>query len=239
MRRHVRGGRHRRRGGAGQRRLLAGRARPLRRRRAGDRLAPSPRARQRRRRRRAAPPPARRSTTSSSSPSPRGPGSSARCSSAWPRRRGSPPRGGCRSRPVDHLQGHVAANFLAPDPIEPPFLCLIASGGHTLLVRVDDHRGFEVIGGTLDDAAGEAFDKGARLLGLGYPGGPALSRLAAERRPDGVRVPHRRARARASTSRSPASRRRCSTPCATWGRRRPRAAPPTSPPPTSTRSSRR
>jgi N6-L-threonylcarbamoyladenine synthase len=81
--------------------------------------------------------------------------------------------------PVDHLQGHVAANFLAPDPIEPPFVCLIASGGHTLLARVTDHRGYEVIGQTLDDAAGEAFDKGARLLGLGYPGGPALSKLAA------------------------------------------------------------
>jgi len=80
--------------------------------------------------------------------------------------------------PVDHLQGHVAANFLAPDPIAPPFLCLIASGGHTLLVRVTDHRGYEVLGRTLDDAAGEAFDKGARLLGLGYPGGPALSKLA-------------------------------------------------------------
>jgi N6-L-threonylcarbamoyladenine synthase len=80
--------------------------------------------------------------------------------------------------PVDHLQGHVAANFLAPDPIEPPFLCLIASGGHTLLARVTDHRGYEVLGRTLDDAAGEAFDKGARLLGLGYPGGPALSKLA-------------------------------------------------------------
>jgi N6-L-threonylcarbamoyladenine synthase len=80
--------------------------------------------------------------------------------------------------PVDHLQGHVAANFLAPEPMEPPFLCLIASGGHTLLVRVTDHRGFEVVGQTLDDAAGEAFDKGARMLGLGYPGGPALSKLA-------------------------------------------------------------
>ena len=80
--------------------------------------------------------------------------------------------------PVDHLQGHVAANFLAPEPLEPPFLCLIASGGHTLLARVTDHRGYEVLGQTLDDAAGEAFDKGARLLGLGYPGGPALSRLA-------------------------------------------------------------
>ena len=82
--------------------------------------------------------------------------------------------------PVDHLQGHVAANFLQPDPFEPPFVCLIASGGHTLLARVTDHRGFEPIGQTLDDAAGEAFDKGARLLGLGYPGGPALSRLAAD-----------------------------------------------------------
>jgi N6-L-threonylcarbamoyladenine synthase len=81
--------------------------------------------------------------------------------------------------PVDHLQGHVAANFLAPEPFEPPFVCLIASGGHTLLVRVEDHAGYEVLGRTLDDAAGEAFDKGARLLGLGYPGGPALSRLAA------------------------------------------------------------
>jgi N6-L-threonylcarbamoyladenine synthase len=80
--------------------------------------------------------------------------------------------------PVDHLQGHVAANFLLPHAIEPPFLCLIASGGHTLLVRVTDKRGYEVLGQTLDDAAGEAFDKGARLLGLGYPGGAALSALA-------------------------------------------------------------
>jgi N6-L-threonylcarbamoyladenine synthase len=91
--------------------------------------------------------------------------------------------------PVDHLQGHVAANFLAPEPIEPPFLCLIASGGHTLLVRVTDHRGYEVIGRTLDDAAGEAFDKGARLLGLGYPGGPALSRLALEGDPTAFAFP--------------------------------------------------
>jgi N6-L-threonylcarbamoyladenine synthase len=80
---------------------------------------------------------------------------------------------------VDHLQGHVAANFVAPDPFEPPFVCLLASGGHTLLARVTDHAGYETLGQTLDDAAGEAFDKGARLLGLGYPGGPALSRLAA------------------------------------------------------------
>ncbi len=85
--------------------------------------------------------------------------------------------------PVDHLQGHVAANFLANgqdgEAFEPPFLCLIASGGHTLLAHVERHDGFEVLGRTLDDAAGEAFDKGARMLGLGYPGGAALERLAA------------------------------------------------------------
>jgi N6-L-threonylcarbamoyladenine synthase len=80
--------------------------------------------------------------------------------------------------PVDHLQGHVAANFLGPEPFDPPFLCLVASGGHTFLARVEDHHGFTVLGRTLDDAAGEAFDKGARLLGLPYPGGPALERLA-------------------------------------------------------------
>ena len=73
---------------------------------------------------------------------------------------------------VDHLHGHVAANFLEPEPLEPPFLCLIASGGHTLLAGVAGRDGFEVLGQTLDDAAGEALDKGARLLGLGYPGGP-------------------------------------------------------------------
>jgi N6-L-threonylcarbamoyladenine synthase len=80
--------------------------------------------------------------------------------------------------PVDHLHGHVAATFLAPERFEPPFLCLIASGGHTLLADVREPSGFEVLGSTLDDAAGEAFDKGARLLGLPYPGGPALQRLA-------------------------------------------------------------
>ena len=79
---------------------------------------------------------------------------------------------------VDHLQGHVAANFI-DNAFEPPFVCLIASGGHTLLAVVREHDGFEVLGRTLDDAAGEAFDKGARMLGLGYPGGAALERLAA------------------------------------------------------------
>jgi N6-L-threonylcarbamoyladenine synthase len=80
--------------------------------------------------------------------------------------------------PADHLHGHVAANFLEPNPLEPPFLCLIASGGHTLLAGVREHSSFETLGATVDDAAGEAFDKGARLLGLGYPGGPAIQRAA-------------------------------------------------------------
>jgi N6-L-threonylcarbamoyladenine synthase len=80
--------------------------------------------------------------------------------------------------PVDHLHGHVASLFLEPDAVDPPFLCLLASGGHTLLLDVQDHRGYRVVGTTLDDAAGEAFDKGARLLGLGYPGGAAIDRLA-------------------------------------------------------------
>jgi N6-L-threonylcarbamoyladenine synthase len=100
--------------------------------------------------------------------------------------------------PVDHLQGHVAASFVVPEPdardepletaargvaahgaFEPPFVCLIASGGHTLLTHVTEHDSYRVLGRTLDDAAGEAFDKGARMLGLGYPGGAALERLAA------------------------------------------------------------
>ncbi len=111
---------------------------------------------------------------------------------------------------VDHLQGHVAANFISDSipqgsgntagsqlprtapaddrvpthPFEPPFVCLIASGGHTLLAHVREHEGFEVLGSTLDDAAGEAFDKGARMLGLGYPGGVALEALAKEGDPE-------------------------------------------------------
>jgi N6-L-threonylcarbamoyladenine synthase len=82
--------------------------------------------------------------------------------------------------PVDHLHGHVTASTLGDSPIEPPYLCLVASGGHTFLARVDDPAAYEVLGQTLDDAAGEAFDKGARLLGLGYPGGPEVDRLARE-----------------------------------------------------------
>jgi N6-L-threonylcarbamoyladenine synthase len=93
--------------------------------------------------------------------------------------------------PVDHLQGHVAANFLVADggPFEPTFLCLVASGGHTFLARVDEHAGYTVLGTTLDDAAGEAFDKGARLLGLPYPGGPALERLARDGDPEAFDFP--------------------------------------------------
>jgi len=92
---------------------------------------------------------------------------------------------------VDHLQGHVAANFVRGDggPFEPPFVCLIASGGHTLLARVESHDGFEVLGSTLDDAAGEAFDKGARMLGLGFPGGAALERLATGGDPEAFSFP--------------------------------------------------
>jgi len=91
--------------------------------------------------------------------------------------------------PVDHLHGHVTASMLGPHPIEPPFLCLVASGGHTFLARVDEPGAYTVLGQTLDDAAGEAFDKGARLLGLGYPGGPALDRLAREGDPEAHSFP--------------------------------------------------
>ena len=91
--------------------------------------------------------------------------------------------------PVDHLQGHVAANFLEPEPLEPPFLCLVASGGHTMLAGVRDHHGYELLGQTLDDAAGEAFDKSARLLGLGYPGGPAVQREAEGGDPEAFEMP--------------------------------------------------
>ncbi len=93
--------------------------------------------------------------------------------------------------PVDHLHGHVSSLYLQPEPLEPPFLCLLASGGHTLLLDVRSHAGYDVVGTTLDDAAGEAFDKGARLLGLGYPGGAALDRAARNGRSRGLFVPGR------------------------------------------------
>jgi len=91
--------------------------------------------------------------------------------------------------PVDHLHGHVASLFLEPEPLEPPFLCLLASGGHTMLLDVHEHSRWNVLGSTLDDAAGEAFDKGARLLGLGYPGGAAIDRLAREGDPEAFSFP--------------------------------------------------
>jgi N6-L-threonylcarbamoyladenine synthase len=91
--------------------------------------------------------------------------------------------------PVDHLHGHVASLFLEPDAVDPPFLCLLASGGHTLLLDVPDRGTYRVLGTTLDDAAGEAFDKGARLLGLGYPGGAAIDRLARDGDPHAYEFP--------------------------------------------------
>ncbi|HYX77351.1 MAG TPA: tRNA (adenosine(37)-N6)-threonylcarbamoyltransferase complex transferase subunit TsaD [Gaiellaceae bacterium] len=91
--------------------------------------------------------------------------------------------------PVNHLHGHVASLYLDPEPLEPPFLCLLASGGHTLLLDVPEHGAFRPLGTTLDDAAGEAFDKGARLLGLGYPGGAEIDRLAREGDPDAFAFP--------------------------------------------------
>jgi len=91
--------------------------------------------------------------------------------------------------PVDHLDGHVASLWLRPHSLEPPFLCLLASGGHTMLLDVRSHAERELLGTTLDDAAGEAFDKGARLLGLGYPGGREIDRLAADGDPKAFDFP--------------------------------------------------
>ena len=90
---------------------------------------------------------------------------------------------------VDHLQGHVAALYLDPAPVEPPFVCLLASGGHTLVLAVRERGTFERLGTTLDDAAGEAFDKGARLLGLPYPGGAQIDALARDGDPDAFSFP--------------------------------------------------
>ena len=84
---------------------------------------------------------------------------------------------------VNHMRGHIAANYITHPDLEPPFLALIASGGHTSIVRVTDYREMEVIGGTRDDALGEAFDKVARVLGMPYPGGAAMDKLAYEGRP--------------------------------------------------------
>jgi N6-L-threonylcarbamoyladenine synthase len=91
--------------------------------------------------------------------------------------------------PVDHLEGHIASLYLEPRPLEPPFLCLLASGGHTLLLAVRERGTSERLGTTLDDAAGEAFDKGARLLGLGYPGGAEIDRIARDGDPSSFAFP--------------------------------------------------
>lgn len=81
---------------------------------------------------------------------------------------------------VNHIEGHIAANYLTYEELKPPFLCLIISGGHTHLVKVKDYTDFEIIGRTKDDAIGEAYDKVARVIGLGYPGGPKIDKLAYE-----------------------------------------------------------
>jgi N6-L-threonylcarbamoyladenine synthase len=91
--------------------------------------------------------------------------------------------------PVDHLHGHVSSLYLEPEPLEPPFLCLLASGGHTMLLDVRGHGDERMLGTTLDDAAGEAFDKGARLLGLAYPGGREIDRLARDGDPNAYEFP--------------------------------------------------
>ena len=82
--------------------------------------------------------------------------------------------------PVHHIKGHITANFLAHPDLEPPFICLVASGGHSHIVKVSSYTDFEILGRTRDDAAGEAFDKIARVIGLGYPGGPLIDKLAKE-----------------------------------------------------------
>ena len=84
---------------------------------------------------------------------------------------------------VNHIAGHIAANYITYPELEPPFLCLIISGGHTHLVKINDYTNFEIIGRTKDDAIGEAYDKVARVVGLGYPGGPKVDKLAYEGTP--------------------------------------------------------
>jgi tRNA N6-adenosine threonylcarbamoyltransferase len=90
---------------------------------------------------------------------------------------------------VNHLEGHIYANFLEHGPPEPPYVCLVVSGGHTMLVHMPGELRYEVLGQTVDDAAGEAFDKIGRFMGLGFPGGPALDRLARDGDPAAIRLP--------------------------------------------------
>lgn len=93
---------------------------------------------------------------------------------------------------VHHIEGHVSANYLEHPDLEPPFLCLIVSGGHTNLVIVEDYGRFRILGSTRDDAAGEAFDKVARAIGLRYPGGPEIDKLAREGNPQAISFPRAR-----------------------------------------------
>lgn len=90
---------------------------------------------------------------------------------------------------VHHIRGHIAANYITDPSWEPPFLCLVVSGGHTHLVHVKDYLHYEIIGKTRDDAAGEAYDKVARAIGLGYPGGPKIDRVAKEGNPEAIHFP--------------------------------------------------
>ena len=90
---------------------------------------------------------------------------------------------------VHHIEGHISANFIENKELEPPFVCLVVSGGHTHLVRVKDYGEYEIIGRTRDDAAGEAFDKVARAIGLGYPGGPKIDKLSKEGNPEAIVFP--------------------------------------------------
>ena len=90
---------------------------------------------------------------------------------------------------VHHIEGHISANYIANPELEPPFLCLVASGGHSHLVIVRDYGEYEILGRTRDDAAGEAFDKVARAIGLGYPGGPKIDRLSKEGNPQAIEFP--------------------------------------------------
>lgn len=91
--------------------------------------------------------------------------------------------------PVHHIKGHICANFVAHKDLKPPFTCLVASGGHSHIVEMESYTSCKILGRTRDDAAGEAFDKVARVLGLGYPGGPLIDKLAKEGNPDAIRFP--------------------------------------------------
>ncbi len=95
---------------------------------------------------------------------------------------------------VHHIEGHIAANFIEHKDLKPPFMCLVVSGGHTHLVKMTDYGKFEILGMTRDDAAGEAFDKVARAIGLGYPGGPKIDKLAKEGNPDAITFPRAKTR---------------------------------------------